>query len=164
MFHEGLLREGAPIVYDAPAELRKWPSLCGKRRQGCEPYLIAEGSLADCVRRLLAKPVKAISLYHVVTAPQPAFNRSLLTAGDAAEIALRRDFPADLPANPRPTVGSGARWRDDFNAAGLAVAATAAPLAPPAPEPAATRLQALPAARFSAVASAFRFAQSAHRR
>jgi hypothetical protein len=165
MFHEGLLREGSPIVYDAPAELRKWPSLGGKRREGCnEPYLISVGTIADCIRRLLAKPVKAISLYHIVTAPQLAFNRSILTAGDAAEIALRRDFPADPAADNRAPIGTGAPGDPGATALGLAVTAIAAPLAPPAPEPAASKRPAWPAARSSAAASAFHLAQSAHRR
>jgi hypothetical protein len=49
---------------------------------------------------LLAKPVRAICLYHIVTAPQPAFGRSVLSAGDAAEIATRWDFPRDDGRNP----------------------------------------------------------------
>jgi hypothetical protein len=44
---------------------------------------------------LLAKPIKQISLYDIVTEQQPAFDRPVLSPGDAAEIAMRRDFPKD---------------------------------------------------------------------
>jgi hypothetical protein len=42
---------------------------------------------------LLAKPIRQISLYDIVTEPQPIFDRELLSPADAAEIAMRRDFP-----------------------------------------------------------------------
>jgi hypothetical protein len=49
--------------------------------------------LADCIRELLAKPIKQISLYDIVTERQPAFDGNVLSPGDAAEIAMRKDFP-----------------------------------------------------------------------
>ena len=52
-----------------------------------------KGTLADCIRELPAKPVKGISLYDIVTDPQPAFDKHVLSPGDAAEIAMRQDFP-----------------------------------------------------------------------
>jgi hypothetical protein len=51
------------------------------------------GTLAECIRELMAKPVKQISLYDIVTEPQPVFDRPVLSPGDAAEIAMRKDFP-----------------------------------------------------------------------
>ncbi|MGO8909800.1 MAG: hypothetical protein ACLQDM_10860 [Bradyrhizobium sp.] len=85
---------GSPIIYDAPADLKKWPSLNGQRLNGGrQPYLVFNGTLADCVRELLAKPLKGISLYDIVTEPQPAFDKKVLSPGDAAEIARRKDFP-----------------------------------------------------------------------
>ncbi len=51
------------------------------------------GTLADCIRQLLAKPIKQISLYDIVTERQPAFGRNVLSPGVAAEIAMRKDFP-----------------------------------------------------------------------
>jgi hypothetical protein len=53
------------------------------------------GTLADCIRQLLAKPIRQISLYDIVTEQQPAFDRPVLSPGDAAEIAMRKDFPKD---------------------------------------------------------------------
>ena len=90
-----MFRESSPIVYDAPADLKKWPSLKGQRLNGgSRPYLVFSGTLAECVRELLNKPIKGISLYDIVTDPQPCcFDQTVLSPGDAAEIAMRRDFP-----------------------------------------------------------------------
>ena len=88
-----MFKEGTPIAYDAPADLKKWPSLRNERVTGKTPYLVYNGTLADCIRLLLAKPVKQISLYDMVTERQAAFDSNTLTPGDAAEIALRKDFP-----------------------------------------------------------------------
>jgi hypothetical protein len=89
-----MFREGSPIAYDAPADLKKWPSLQNKRLNGnARPYSVFQCTLADCIRELMAKPIKAISLYDIVTDPQPAFDQTVLSPGDAAEIAMRRDFP-----------------------------------------------------------------------
>jgi hypothetical protein len=43
---------------------------------------------------LLAKPLKGIPLYDTFTEPQPAFDKNVLSPGDAAEIAMREGFPA----------------------------------------------------------------------
>jgi hypothetical protein len=85
-----MFRESLPIAYDAPADLKKWPSLKNERVASKTPYL---GTLADCIRELLAKPIKQISLYDIVTPRQPAFDGNVLSPGDAAEIAMRKDFP-----------------------------------------------------------------------
>ena len=88
-----MFRENLPIAYDVPADLKKWPSLNNQRVTSKAPYLVHTGTLADCIRELLAKPIKQISLYDVVTEPQEAFRSGVLSPGDAAEIAMRRDFP-----------------------------------------------------------------------
>ena len=90
-----MFRESHPIAYDAPADLKKWPSLRNERVTGKTPYLVYNGTLADCIRHLLAKPIKQISLYDIVTERQPAFDGNVLSPGDAAEIAMRKDFPKD---------------------------------------------------------------------
>jgi hypothetical protein len=54
---------------------------------------VFNGTLAECIRELMAKPVKQISLYDIVTEPQPVFDRPVRSPGDAAEIAMRKDFP-----------------------------------------------------------------------
>ena len=91
-----MFKETSPIVYDAPADLKKWPSLNGQRLNGGRrPYLVFNGTLAECIRELMAKPIKQISLYDIETQPQPIFDRPVLSPGDAAEIAMRKDFPKD---------------------------------------------------------------------
>ena len=69
-----MFRESQPIAYDAPADLKKWPSLNNERVASKTPYLVYNGTLADCIRELLAKPLKQISLYDIVTERQPAFD------------------------------------------------------------------------------------------
>ena len=89
-----MFKEGSPIFYDAPADLKKWPSLNSQRLNGkSRPYLVFNGTLAECIRELMSKPVKGISLYDIVTNPQPSFDRTVLSPADAAEIAMRKDFP-----------------------------------------------------------------------
>jgi hypothetical protein len=88
-----MFRESLPIAYDAPADLKKWPSLNNQRLISKPPYLVYNGTLADCIRQLLAKPIKQICLYDIVTEPQPIFDKSVLSPADAAEIAMRKDFP-----------------------------------------------------------------------
>ena len=42
-----MFKEGSPIAYDAPADLKKWPSLNGQRlNDGRQPYLVFNGTLA----------------------------------------------------------------------------------------------------------------------
>jgi hypothetical protein len=99
----GMFKEGSPIFYDAPADLKKWPSLNNRRLNGkCQPYLVFNGTLAECVRELISKPIKSISLYDIVTQPQPSFDQTVLSPADAAEIAMRTDFPKTL----LPGIGS----------------------------------------------------------
>jgi len=88
-----MFRESLPIAYEAPADLKKWPSLKNQRVPGKAPYLVFNGTLADCIRELLAKPIKQIPLYDIVSERQPAFDGNVLSPGDAAEIAMRKDFP-----------------------------------------------------------------------
>jgi hypothetical protein len=93
-----MFKEALPISYDAPAELKKWPSLGNHRLNGGrQPYLVYNGTLADCIRQLMAMPIRQISLYDIVTPPQPIFDRPVLSPADAAEIAMRKDFPKDCP-------------------------------------------------------------------
>jgi hypothetical protein len=88
-----MFKENFPIAYDAPAELKKSPSLNNQRLAGKPSYSVYNGTLADCIRILMAKPVKQISLYDIVTEPQPIFDRPYLSPADAAEISMRHDFP-----------------------------------------------------------------------
>jgi hypothetical protein len=76
-----MFREQLPIAYDAPADLKKWPSLKNQRVTSQRAYLVHTGSLADFIRELLAKPIKQISLCDIVTEPQKAFDSGVLSPG-----------------------------------------------------------------------------------
>ena len=53
-----------PIRFDAPAIIRKWPSLHNARRtDGTGPYLLIEGTLDECIREFMAKPEATRHLY-----------------------------------------------------------------------------------------------------
>jgi hypothetical protein len=83
------------IDFNAPAILRKWPSLNNERISaslGARPYLIAEGSLDECIRQFLAKPVSQRHLYEIHTAPQADLVSAVLSAEHIVEIARLRDF------------------------------------------------------------------------
>jgi hypothetical protein len=86
------------IDYDAPAKLMKWPSLKGERisvRDGANPYTIVGATLANCIRRLAAKPESQRHLYEIHTSPQPAFDLGILPASEALTISERKDFPPE---------------------------------------------------------------------
>ena len=48
----------AHINFDAPAVLRKWPSLANQRTQDAAPYLLVDGTLYECLRKLMTKPTR----------------------------------------------------------------------------------------------------------
>src|SRR6266850_6679783 len=59
------------IDFDAPATLRKWPSIKNERASSTDgPYLIVDGTLDDYIRQFMAKPVSQHHLYEIHTAPQ----------------------------------------------------------------------------------------------
>ena len=54
---EGAGPMGGTVNFDAPAVLRKWPSLRnGRRTEGTGPYLFVDGTLGECIREFMAKP------------------------------------------------------------------------------------------------------------
>jgi hypothetical protein len=60
------------ISFAAPAMLRKWPSIKNERVSaslGASPYLVAEGTLDECMRQFMAKPIHQRHLYEIHTAP-----------------------------------------------------------------------------------------------
>jgi hypothetical protein len=83
------------INFDAPAVLRKWPSIRNERVSvsdgGC-PYQIAEGSLNDCIRQFMAKPASQHHLYEIHTASQGGTIIPVLSAKHILEIAPLRYF------------------------------------------------------------------------
>ena len=60
------------VNFNAPAVLRKWPSLNNERRAiATGPYLLLEGTLDECIRELMKRPSPYRHLYEIHTSPQP---------------------------------------------------------------------------------------------
>ena len=89
-------REGvAHIDFNSPAVLRKWPSLSSKRATDTrwpDPYLVDEGTLDDCIRLFMAKPINQQHLYEIHTAPLGDFVSAVLSAKHIFELARLREF------------------------------------------------------------------------
>jgi hypothetical protein len=86
---------GVHIDFNAPATLRKWPSLNSERISaslGARPYLVVEGTLDECIRQFLAKPANQRHLYEIHTAPQTELVSAVLSAEHIVAIARLRDF------------------------------------------------------------------------
>lgn len=83
------------INFDAPATLKKWPSLNNERINaslGARPYMIIEGTLDECIRKFMAMPARQHHLYEIHTAPQSDLVSAILTAAHIVELARLRDF------------------------------------------------------------------------
>ena len=81
------------VRFDVPAVLRKWPSLNNARlTDGKGPYLVAEGSLDECIREFMAKPASIRHLYEIQTAPQAPLITDILSAEHVVELARLREF------------------------------------------------------------------------
>ena len=83
------------IDFEAPAVLRKWPSIKNERvsvADGARPYLIVDGTLDDCIRQFMAKPANQRHLYEIHTAPQGEIITAVLSGERIVEIARLRDF------------------------------------------------------------------------
>jgi 5-keto 4-deoxyuronate isomerase len=86
-------RAQAPVNFDAPAVLRKWPSLRSERRaESGGPYLLIDGTLDQCIVNLMAKPAGTRHLYEVHTSAQLPLVNSVLSGEDITELARLRDF------------------------------------------------------------------------
>jgi hypothetical protein len=85
----------AQINFDAPATLRKWPSVNKERVSaalGARPYMIIEGTLDECIRKFMAMPVGQHHLYEIHTAAQSDVVSAVLSAEHIVELARLRDF------------------------------------------------------------------------
>lgn len=84
---------GSQVNFDAPAVLRKWPSLRNERRtEGTGPYQLVDGTLDECIREFMAKPTATRHLYEIHTAPQPPLVSAVLSGEQIVELARLRDF------------------------------------------------------------------------
>ena len=82
------------VNFNAPAVLRKWPSLGNERRTegGRSPYLVVDGTLDECIRELMAKPTTTGRLNEIHTAPQPPLVSAVLSGEQIVELVRLRDF------------------------------------------------------------------------
>jgi hypothetical protein len=82
------------IDFNAPAILRKWPSLKNERvpkAWGGVPYFILEGTLDKCIHEFMSKPASQHHLYEIHTKSQPLVTE-VLQAEHIVELARLRDF------------------------------------------------------------------------
>ncbi len=83
------------INFDAPAILRKWPSVRSERATGSlyvGSYLVIEGTLDKCIREFTSKPASQHHLYEIHTVPQADLVSPVLSAEHIVELARLRDF------------------------------------------------------------------------
>jgi hypothetical protein len=86
---------GIHIDFNAPATLRKWPSLNNERISaslGARPYLVVDATLDERIRQFLAKPANQRHLYEIHTAPQTDLMSAVLSPEHVVETARLRDF------------------------------------------------------------------------
>jgi hypothetical protein len=85
----------AQINFDAPATLRKWPSVNNERVSaslGARPYMIIDGTLDECIRKFMAMRVSQHHLYEIHTAAQSDLVSAVLSAAHIVELARLREF------------------------------------------------------------------------
>jgi hypothetical protein len=83
------------IDFDAPASLRKWPSLRDQRLTETDypgAYLLVDGTLDECINEFMAKPASQRHLYEIHTAHQPPLVIGVLSVEQIMELARFRDF------------------------------------------------------------------------
>jgi hypothetical protein len=80
------------LNFEAAARLYKWPSLGNLRREDRAPYMIAEGTLDECIRDFMAKPERSRHLYEIRTAPQAPLVPDTLSPEHIVELSRLRDF------------------------------------------------------------------------
>ena len=80
------------INFDAPAELRKWPSLNNQRRPDRETYMVTAGPLDQCIREFMARLEAVRHLYEIHTAPQPPLIVGVLSPEHIVEFSRLRNF------------------------------------------------------------------------
>jgi hypothetical protein len=79
----------------APAVLKKWPSKNNERAKDVVwpiPYSVFDGTLDQCLTKLLTQPLRQRHLYQIHTAPQGELVPEVISAELAVELARLRDF------------------------------------------------------------------------
>jgi hypothetical protein len=83
------------IDFKAPASFRKHPSLNAQRHHNTEysaPYLLHEGTLDECIKEFMSKPMPMQHLYEIHTKPQPPLVTEVMQAELIVEIARLQEF------------------------------------------------------------------------
>jgi len=80
------------VDFEAPARLYKWPSLNNTRREDRGPYIVADGTLDQCIRGFMNKPDNTRHLYEIRTEPQPPLVTSILSPEHVIELSRLREF------------------------------------------------------------------------
>ena len=83
------------IDFGAPADLRKWPSLNGKRNTRAAhpgPYLVFAGTLDQCMQEFMSRPPSQHHLYEIHTTAQTRLVGAVLSAEHVVELVRLRDF------------------------------------------------------------------------
>jgi hypothetical protein len=92
---EGLSNQKAKIDFDAPAVLRKKPSINGKPAKDLlwpNPYLVFDGKLGECIDQFLAKPAGQRPLYEIHTSAQADVVSTVMSSVHITELARLREF------------------------------------------------------------------------
>ena len=84
--------DAAQINFEAPATLRKWPSLEGRRRDDRAPYLVFDGTLESCIRRFMQRTAASRQLYDILTSAQPPLVPAVMNEEEITELVRFRDF------------------------------------------------------------------------
>jgi hypothetical protein len=81
------------INFQAPANLRKWPSLNNERRAtGSGPYMVVYGTLEECIREFMSKSASTHHLDEIHCTPQPPLVTEVLSQEHVVELARLREF------------------------------------------------------------------------
>jgi hypothetical protein len=80
------------VNFNAPAVLRKWPSLRNERRAEGSPYLLVDGTLDQCLRGFMAKPASVRHLYEIHVVAQPPSATAVFPEALVAELARQRNL------------------------------------------------------------------------
>jgi hypothetical protein len=89
------MSDNAEINFDAPATLRKWPSINNERVNsslGARPYMIIEGTLDECIQRFMSQPAAQHHLYEIHPIAQSDLVSAGLSPAHIVELARLRDF------------------------------------------------------------------------
>jgi hypothetical protein len=80
------------IKFDVPAVLARWPTLNDEPVAGETPYIVAEGTLGECIQQFVSKPMSQAHLYEIHTAPQGELIAAVLSPQQIIELAAQWDF------------------------------------------------------------------------